>query len=73
MCGNHRDLVGLFAEFLQLARGKCGQLEQFGELLGGWLGLWIKCLQYKDEDVSSNAQDPLKRAGHCGTRLRTQC
>lgn len=39
----------------------------------GWLGLWIKCLQYKDEDVSSNAQDPLKRAGHCGTRLRTQC
>jgi hypothetical protein len=30
-------------------------------------------LQYKDEDVSSNAQDPLKRAGHCGTRLRTQC
>lgn len=48
-------------------------LRGLGLLLGGWLGLWIECLQYKDEDVSSNAQDPLKRAGHCGTRLRTQC
>lgn len=34
----------------------------------GRLGLWIKCLPYKDEEVSSNAQHPGKRARHCGTR-----
>lgn len=39
----------------------------------GWLGLWIKCLPYKDEEVSSSAQDPPKRTEHCGTRLKSQC